>query len=154
MTNKSLKRDEEKKTVKNVIAKRKETKDTRYTEYVFEKGMTIDCFHRLRLTSDNLLLLKKIFKKEKQIDKLRENYGRGHKKLIDELSELWENFHEDFTNPYKLDIEWIQDKPLFCVFYDGDYLYELKHYGKEWGVTCQRSFNNDTEGTYVDMDTP
>ena len=132
-------------------------------EYIFKRGEEMNKFHRLELSDRNLALLKKISKVESKIDAALEK-DRKHSDLVEKASVLLQRFEDEFTNPYNLNIEWIQKNPLMCIFYDKDYVYELRYYNRlslsnirkgiifRWGLTCKKGTIKDAYPVETDSE--
>lgn len=134
--------------------------------YWYADGSGIDCFHRLRLTKKSLELLHKIgrFEIRAELPSTPENIAADNSAIA---CTLWKAFREQFNNPYRLDVEFIESdcvpyRLAFC-FWDYDYCYYLEYHvdvciesGNQgaWSIVCTKSYYADEEEPEVEMDTP
>ena len=135
-----------------------------HTEYLFDKCSGIDCFHRLKLSTNDLNLLYKIGKMQNKSKKyIDENIDETwteieattYDGLLDKEKLLWDELYRSFENPFDLEIERNYDfsNISFC-FSDEDYMYDVTHYKNGWRVSCRIAFYQQMDEPYVDMDSP
>ncbi len=117
-----------------------------HTVRLYRTGHTIDCYHRLRLTPDDLRKLFAYTKMKNKSNKAYEDDREKYDLLADKAQVIWEDFIDGFKNPYKLDIERIDEGggSIGYVFYDYDYDYYVIHARNGWYTYCTIS---DTYGS-------
>ena len=148
---KSLKRDHY--PYKMIIYYSSKTHECRY---FYDENSEIDCYHRLRLTMQDLKLLNKIGKLEKKSSLPGTTYSLAEK-YTTEACDLWEKFYEQFYNPFNLDVEYEPPEGtrrhiIRFTFYDYDYCYYLRKVSKGWEICCTEGWRGSNE-TVVGMDT-
>lgn len=121
--------------------------------FVYEEGCEIDCYHRLRLTKQSLILLKDFIEFATKVR--TDSQYLVLDTCFDISRKKFEEFVAQFNNPFDLDIEetYAEKCGAGMRFYDYDYCYHVQYLPtSKWSIVCTKGFPDDNE-TEVEMDT-